>query len=757
MTVALIPIFLATHLTGATIQGSVRLSSSGDLLTGVRVDVDDGTATAWSDSAGSYLLRGVPAGQHWLEFRRLGCAPTTVSVTVPAEGTLHLDVDLLPAPVALSAIAAVPVDASAGVDSGSGGSEGAAEIGLQRFSAAALRNSAISGETDVFRDLAGSPGVDMEEFSTTPHVHGGSGDQNLTLIDGVPYYSPYHATDVLGAVNPDAIARMDVHTAVPPVRYGGRLASVIDFAPLAPDRRGVELQGRAGLTALGQTVDGPLPHHLGGFLVSARRSYRDLFEPGVGDPLLGFEDQLGDLTIDVPGGRLQVLAAQNTNHLAFDGQVNGPAAATPLRNRFLWTSGTQAVVWRQRLGAAQVESRLWHAGANASLTWGISGAPALLRSRFENQGVSTQLSLAGPIGLIQAGLSVEQPRSRYEFGGVPGTDSQPPIAPLRLGSQRTIGAVFVADEWTPTGALALSAGVRAEATAGRPVDAQPRLSLRFAATPAVVFSVGYARTAQYVQSLRNEESILDVIFGAELPVGGGGGAVPIAHAREFTSAVDVGLGSGNRLTLDVFANHQDGLALVAPVTGQPFAIGAPQIGAGSAHGVDAVFEHLGNRVRLHAGYGYQMVSRETGALRYQPSFAARHTLSLGAGIRLTSATTLSLSMLGAAGRRTTPVLDAFEGRGYDPLRGVGDLSGSPQRWMGALDATSLPAYLRLDLTVRHQWHGGWLGRNGHFSGFGAVQNLLGHRNALAVVGAPGGSQILPLLPATLAMGIEWRR
>jgi hypothetical protein len=741
------------------------MSGSGGPLVGVVVEVDQGVAPAVSDSTGAYQVSDVAAGAHQLRFSRVGWNSLTIEVLVPTDGNVRLDVELLPGPVTLTGIAAFASPAKMAPDASMNDSDPFPEIGRERLTATALRGGVFSGAPDVFKGFQGSPGFAIAEYSTTPHLRGGSGDQTLTVIDGVPIYSPYHSTDVFGAVDPNAVAGVVSHTAAPPARFSGRLAGVLEIEPRDANDRAVEWRGSAGLTAIGQTVDGPLPSHLGGFLLSARRSYRDLFEAGAGDPAFGFEDRFGRLAVTLPRGTLHLMLFQSVNRLAFDGHVDGAPAAGATsdvgvnpRNRFASSTETEAAIWRETVGRATWETRVWHAGLENEVAWEIAGQPTRLASEFADDGVIASMSQAWSTGRMTAGVGFERPRATYDFRPVAGADSGGTrIAPFALRSARTIVSGFVEDRWSPAHRWAVSGGLRIDVPEGEAIEFQPRLSVRFAATPAVAWSVGFARTVQFQQSLRNEESVLDVIFGDDLLAGGGSAGVPVAHADQITAALEVRLRPCTSLVLDAYAKWLGGLALVAPVTAQPFATEAPRAGDGAARGGEVLFEHRGDRLELRATYAIAAVTRRVDQLTYHPAFAPRHTVAAGLAYRLGSSTTLGVTVLGASGRRTTPIVDAFQGHPYDPLRGIGDFSGSPQHWNGPVDGARLPAYLRLDVSVRHDWHAPWLGASGALSTFGSVDNVLGNHNALTYIWAPGTRQTLSLLPFSVSLGFDWRR
>jgi hypothetical protein len=116
-------------------------------------------------------------------------------------------------------------------------------------------------------------------------------------------------------------------------------------------------------------------------------------------------------------------------------------------------------------------------------------------------------------------------------------------------------------------------------------------------------------------------------------------------------------------------------------------------------------------------------------------------------------------MTGAAGRRGTGILGAFEWESCNLLDRGCEFGGSPTHDTDRLGATKLPAYFRLDLGLRKHWHIEVAGRDVELALFGTVTNLLGRRNVLAVATDPqtGKRSEIEMRPlAPLVIGLDWR-
>jgi outer membrane receptor for ferrienterochelin and colicin len=136
---------------------------------------------------------------------------------------------------------------------------------------------AMLGEADVMKTLQLLPGVQAgNEGSSGLHVRGGSVDQNLILLDGVPVYNASHAFGVFSVFNPDAVFNVEILKSGFPASYGGRLSSVIDVHLKEGDKYKVHGEGGIGIIFSKLTIEGPIKKEKSSFLISGRRTYADL-------------------------------------------------------------------------------------------------------------------------------------------------------------------------------------------------------------------------------------------------------------------------------------------------------------------------------------------------------------------------------------------------------------------------------------------------------------------------------------------------
>ena len=88
---------------------------------------------------------------------------------------------------------------------------------------------ALGGEADLIRTYQLLPGVQGgTEGKAGMFVRGGSGDQNLVLIDGSPLYYINHLGGFISLFDPEAVKNFRLYKGGFPARYGNRLSSVLD-------------------------------------------------------------------------------------------------------------------------------------------------------------------------------------------------------------------------------------------------------------------------------------------------------------------------------------------------------------------------------------------------------------------------------------------------------------------------------------------------------------------------------------------------
>ncbi|MEM7375049.1 MAG: carboxypeptidase-like regulatory domain-containing protein [Bacteroidota bacterium] len=137
---------------------------------------------------------------------------------------------------------------------------------------------ALLGEVDVIKAVQLLPGVQSGSEGTTGlYVRGGGPDQNLILLDDVPLYYVSHLGGFFSVFNADALSNVKLIKGGFPSRYGGRLSSVLDIRMKEGNMNKFVVDGTIGLVSSKLSVQGPIIPNKTSFMISARRTYLDLF------------------------------------------------------------------------------------------------------------------------------------------------------------------------------------------------------------------------------------------------------------------------------------------------------------------------------------------------------------------------------------------------------------------------------------------------------------------------------------------------
>ncbi len=137
---------------------------------------------------------------------------------------------------------------------------------------------ALMGEVDVLKALQLLPGVQAtSEGGSGFSVRGGSPDQNLILLDEALVYNPSHLMGFFSVFNNDAVKSVELYKGDIPAQYGGRLSSVVDVRMNDGNTQHFSGRGGVGTVSSRLTLEGPVSIANASYMVSARRTYADLF------------------------------------------------------------------------------------------------------------------------------------------------------------------------------------------------------------------------------------------------------------------------------------------------------------------------------------------------------------------------------------------------------------------------------------------------------------------------------------------------
>jgi hypothetical protein len=301
---------------------------------------------AESNDLGFYRLESVPPGQYRLEAGRLGFETKVRTVQVLPGQRLNED-------FALGFVAVEVEGISVEAERSRERIRFEEQAGLTVRELAGREIKAIPGlvEADPLRAVDVLPGVvTVSDFSSAFNVRGGSADQNLILLDGIPIFNPTHLGGFFSVFNGDMIERAELRSGGFPARYGGRVSSVLDVKTDPGDGR-FRVDGGVSLLATRVALGGGLPgagvERMGfrdvRWRMSGRRSYFDQLLR----PVLDFPYHLTDVQGVLEGwtkGGSRVSVSGYTGRDVLDLTRLDPATF-PLRIDWDWGNDLLGLRW----------------------------------------------------------------------------------------------------------------------------------------------------------------------------------------------------------------------------------------------------------------------------------------------------------------------------------------------------------------------------------------------------------------------------
>ena len=248
-----------------TISGYMTDSISTESLIGATVYGKTNIAGTTTNQYGFYSLT-LPAGEVELTYSYVGYSTQTVSFQLRRDTVINMN---LTGFVHLQEVAIIAGKTSHIQES--------TQMSIINVPVAQIKSLPTDlGETDVIKVLQMMPGIQAgSEGSSGLHVRGGSPDQNLILLDGVPVYNVSHPLGYTSLFNGDAINNIETYKGGFPARYGGRVSSVLDISMKEGNMQ--KFHGEVAIGTSGKfTFEGPIVKNRTSFIVTGRRTFYDL-------------------------------------------------------------------------------------------------------------------------------------------------------------------------------------------------------------------------------------------------------------------------------------------------------------------------------------------------------------------------------------------------------------------------------------------------------------------------------------------------
>lgn len=246
------------------LSGYVNNLDNGEPLEGVLIYIDELKTGTSTDSSGFFEI-DIRQGRYQLTFQSIGLKDVVRKLQVYASA--QLDVGMGELVMNIEEVV-VRADRKDNVES--------VQIGVEALKIGTIKElPALLGEVDIVRSALMLPGVQsVGEFSSGINVRGGGADQNLILINGAPVYNASHLFGFSSSFSPDVVEGFELYKSSIPVKYGGRISSVLDIDMKEGNKEKWRLKGGISPVTSRISAEGPIGENTT-VIASTRATYSD--------------------------------------------------------------------------------------------------------------------------------------------------------------------------------------------------------------------------------------------------------------------------------------------------------------------------------------------------------------------------------------------------------------------------------------------------------------------------------------------------
>ena len=680
----------------AILSGFTYDGADGEALIGCNVALVEIEAGTITNGSGLFVLPGLPPGTYTLVASHVGYRR------------------LEPAAVQLQEMV---------VAGDAGKRTSGLSVSTHRLEAAHLSRLPRVVEVDLLRSLQSLPGiVPVSDFSSAPHVRGGTPDQNLYLIDGTDVYNPEHAFGLFSVFNMDAIKDVQLYKGGFGAPYGGRLSSVLDVTHLDGNRERFEGTTAVSLLSARTTLQYPLGR-IDSVSGSVRRTHFDQTVARVIDvPEYYFYDSHLKVFVELDRSNKLTLSGYGGRDV-LDLTFNDKATEA-LDFRYRWGNSTGSARWTTLL-SPRLFANLWLTGSRFDSQFDLSETLDL-KERNDVQDVTIKGSFEYvPAKGLNLDFGFEQKHLHVVY--------QQDFTDSRADIDRSVvhRAGYAQVRAIPGPRWMLEGGLRGNffASDRRRTDLAPRAAARYRVSTTQTLKVAAGQYYQYLHRIPRM-FIADIWTVANR-------FQPPSRAVHFVVGLQQKVTPDTRLELEAYRKtyrsiyafdlnflvnvtpdrHQDGVPIYEETRG------LFHRGRGSTSGVDFMLERRRGAISGWAAYTLSRTRYRFDQVNRGVSFAPRHdvtstvnmvgSIDLGrivgpavAGSKSRSRWTLGFNFVYSTGQPLTRPGSGYVANSLPDAQGSRDYIRSETRTFAVMPETvngsRLPAYVRLDLGLRYR-------------------------------------------------------
>ncbi|MCF7803786.1 MAG: TonB-dependent receptor [Candidatus Marinimicrobia bacterium] len=725
---------IGVDIDAATLSGFVKDAETTDPLTYANVVLRGTERGATTDQRGYFIIHQVPAGEYTLSVSYIGYAAEDTTIQVQDGQNIRVDFSLMPQNIQGEEVV---------VTANRRRFEQMVETSTINLTPRELEIVPAFVEADIFRSIQMLPGVvSQNDFSAALVVRGGSPDENLILLDGIEVYNPYHFGGIFSAFNTDAIRDADFKAGGFPVRYGGRLSSVLEISTKEGNPRGGmlgknwplkqywDITGMSfdvSLLSSKAFIEGPI--YKGGYTFSARRTYFDK----VADMFHSLNDTIPTLPYYfydlqwrahsqiTPSHRIDVQGYHGADNLTLEFGTEG-VQSQELDFNWIWGNTTNSIglksILRPDLVAETMIARsVYDFDVDFSQTT-TDSAGNEVRNRFIIRNALYDLTFSEKIDWklseqhrLQLGL--EYKRFAFEF-----SFTNNDVTYLDEDREPRLFSLYAQDSWKVNVLLNLQFGVRTSfySLSDRPwTDLRGGFKYRVQENTALKGSIG--SYSQFLFTSNDDDAVLRIVdFWLPVPE-----YLDPQRAIHYVLGIEQWIGEGHQLSLEGYYKPYLNALDANPIQSVYDETDDYIAGTGTAYGIETIFKRSVGDLSGWIAYTWSSIEKridldgdgtvepEHGEV-YHPKYDKRHNFNLVVNYRLNERNAFGLSWNWSSGQPYTPVVGKMYGGNetagwFRPYLYQTNISGNR-------NSANFPAYVRGDISYTRQLD--WFGWDGEF-------------------------------------------